>query len=101
LSRAYSLVPALILYISPHFRRKIAAKLAETEEELAAALSKANSAEKAKQRLAGEVEDLNVELDKVRDMDLLNYDAILKSQCTIAYLRNLNLLKFCIRNSNS
>lgn len=46
-------------------RRKIAAKLAETEEELAAALSKANSAEKAKQRLAGEVEDLNVELDKV------------------------------------
>lgn len=52
-------------WFSRIFRRKLAAKLAETEEELAAALSKANAAEKAKQRLAGEVEDLNVELDKV------------------------------------
>lgn len=50
-------------------RRKLAAKLAETEEALAAAQSKANSAEKAKQRLAGEVEDLNVELDKVGNTD--------------------------------
>ena len=58
--------------IFSYFRRKLAAKLAETEEELAAALSKANSAEKAKQRLAGEVEDLNVELDKVGDLDFFN-----------------------------
>ena len=59
-------------------RRKLAAKLAETEEELAAALSKANSAEKAKQRLAGEVEDLNVELDKVCDIE---HDSIIKEMC--------------------
>ena len=62
---------ALVLTI---FRRKLAAKLQETEEELSAALSKANNAEKAKTRLAAELEDANIDLEKVKfDMNTQEY----------------------------
>lgn len=54
------------------FRRKLAAKLQETEEELASALSKASSAEKAKNRLAGELEDAMIDLEKVTISKIYN-----------------------------
>lgn len=66
----FNMLRALVLTI---FRRKLAAKLQETEEELSAALSKANNAEKAKTRLAAELEDANIDLEKVK------FDMILKN----------------------
>ena len=48
-------------------RRKMAAKLAETEESLQAALTKAASAEKAKNRLNSELEDAIIDLEKVNE----------------------------------
>ena len=67
----FNMLRALVLTI---FRRKLAAKLQETEEELSAALSKANNAEKAKTRLAAELEDANIDLEKVKfDMNTQEY----------------------------
>lgn len=45
-------------------KRKLAAKLAEAEEQVEAALSKCNALEKAKARLQGEVEDLMVDVER-------------------------------------
>ena len=45
-------------------KRKLNARLQETEQQLEAALSKANSLEKAKNRLSGELEDLMLEVER-------------------------------------
>ena len=45
-------------------KRKLAAKLAEAEEQVEAALSKCNALEKVKARLHGEVEDLMVDVER-------------------------------------
>ena len=45
-------------------KRKLAAKLAEAEEQVEAALSKCNALEKVKARLQGEVEDLMVDVER-------------------------------------
>jgi hypothetical protein len=45
-------------------KRKLAAKLAEAEEQVEAALNKCNALEKAKSRLQGEVEDLMVDVER-------------------------------------
>jgi len=47
-------------------KRKFNAKIAELEAQLEAALAKASSLEKVKNRLQGEMDDLMVEVDKVR-----------------------------------
>jgi len=47
-------------------KRKFNAKIAELEAQLEAALAKAASLEKVKNRLQGEMDDLMVEVDKVR-----------------------------------
>jgi len=47
-------------------KRKYNAKIAELEAQLEAALAKASSLEKVKNRLQGEMDDLMVEVDKVR-----------------------------------
>jgi len=47
-------------------KRKYNAKIAELEAQLEAALAKAASLEKVKNRLQGEMDDLMVEVDKVR-----------------------------------
>lgn len=47
-------------------RRKLAARLQEAEETAEAAQARAASLEKNKQRLQAEVEDLTIDLEKVR-----------------------------------
>ena len=47
------------------FRRKLNNKLKETEEALATAEQKYSSTEKTKVRMAAELEDLNLDLEKV------------------------------------
>lgn len=47
-------------------RRKLAVRLQEAEEAAEAAQARAASLEKVKQRLQGEVEDLTIDLEKVR-----------------------------------
>lgn len=47
-------------------RRKLAARLQEAEEAAEAAQARAASLEKNKQRLQAEVEDLTIDLEKVR-----------------------------------
>jgi len=47
-------------------KRKYNAKIAELEAQLEAAMAKASSLEKVKNRLQGEMDDLMVEVDKVR-----------------------------------
>ena len=46
-------------------KRKLNAKLQDTESQLESALGKAASAEKANQRLRGELEDLTIEVERV------------------------------------
>ena len=46
-------------------RRKLMIRLAQVEEELSTALSKNGSLEKTKARLTGEVEDLQLDLERV------------------------------------
>ena len=53
-------------------KRKFNAKIAELEAQLEAALAKASSLEKVKNRLQGEMDDLMVEVDKVRHRPVLN-----------------------------
>lgn len=48
-------------------RRKLAARLQEAEEAAEAAQARAASLEKNKQRLQAEVEDLTIDLEKVRE----------------------------------
>ena len=45
-------------------KRKLNARLQDTEQQLEAALSKANSLEKAKSRISGELEDLMLEVER-------------------------------------
>jgi len=52
-------------------KRKFNAKIAELEAQLEAALAKAASLEKVKNRLQGEMDDLMVEVDKVRYLLLI------------------------------
>ena len=52
------------LYLSFH-RRKLLAKIQQTEESLQSAQSKASSLEKVKSKLTGEVDDLSASLDEV------------------------------------
>ena len=47
------------------FRHKLQAKLKEAEESLEAAQSKYSSLEKTKNHIASELEDLNLDLEKV------------------------------------
>lgn len=47
-------------------RRKLAIRLQEAEEAAEGAQARAASLEKVKQRLQGEVEDLTIDLEKVR-----------------------------------
>lgn len=61
LSLAYALKPSTL-------RRKLAARLQVAEETAEAAQARAASMEKTKQRLQIEVEDLTLDLEKVRDM---------------------------------
>ena len=48
-------------------KRKMNAKVVELEAQLEAAQSKASSMEKVKNRLQGELEDLSVEVERVRE----------------------------------
>jgi len=52
-------------------KRKFNAKIAELEAQLEAALAKASSLEKVKNRLQGEMDDLMVEVDKVSPCQML------------------------------
>ena len=53
-------------------RKKLTAKVQEMEEALQAAELKAQSMEKAKNRMNGELEDLNIDLEKVKLLLCLN-----------------------------
>lgn len=46
------------------FRKKLAARLQEAEEEVETAQAKASSLEKTKMRLLGEIEDLTIDLER-------------------------------------
>ena len=54
-------------------KRKMNAKIMELETALEAAQSKANSMEKVKNRLQGELEDLTIEVERVRKIILYSY----------------------------
>ena len=49
-------------------RRKLQAKLTEAEQNAEAAAAKVNALEKAKARLQGELEDLMVDVERVRSV---------------------------------
>lgn len=49
------------------FRRKFNGRINEVQEQLTEVLAKASNLEKAKQRLQGELDKLNGEVEKVRD----------------------------------
>jgi len=49
-------------------KRKMNAKIMELEAQLEAAQSKASSMEKVKNRLQGELEDLTIEVERVREL---------------------------------
>lgn len=57
---------SLIAPLALIHRRKLAARLQEAEETAEAAQARAASLEKNKQRLQAEVEDLTIDLEKVR-----------------------------------
>ena len=56
-------------------KRKMGAKLAETESQLEAAHSKCNSLEKAKNRLQGELEDVMIEVERVKKNTLSRFNS--------------------------
>ena len=60
-------------------RRKMVAKLQETEEALSVALTKAASSEKTKNRLNGELEDALIDLEKVSVKSLNSACAFVRS----------------------
>ena len=51
---------------SPTFRRKLTIKLKEAEEALSALEAKYTSLDKTKKRISDELEDLNLDLEKVK-----------------------------------
>lgn len=63
----FCLVHALKYSCLSTLRRKLAARLQEAEETAEAAQARVASMEKTKQRLQIEVEDLTLDLEKVRD----------------------------------
>lgn len=65
-STTLTLRPSDISVTSVCFRKKLSARLQEAEEAVEATQAKCSSLEKTKQRLQGEVEELSVDLEKVR-----------------------------------
>ena len=67
-------------------KRKLNAKLQETESQLENALHKAASADKANHKLRGELEDLTIEVERVRITFLYIYTKKKKRKKRIKFL---------------
>jgi len=68
-------------------KRKMNAKIMELEAQLEASQSKASSMEKAKNRLQGELEDLSIEVERVREfLCIFNYFVFSVCKKAIVYL---------------
>lgn len=59
-------VPPYNIYGAFMYRRRLQAKLTEAEQNMESAYSKCHSLEKVKCRLQGELEDLMVDVERVR-----------------------------------
>jgi len=74
-------------------KRKLSGKLLETEALLEAAQAKASSLDKVNNRLRGELEDLTVEVERVRNNSFLNILSYfnMKAICIMMHKKNIKM----------